>query len=217
MSGVSAQLVKELREKSGAGLMDCKKALEETGGDINQAVQVLRKKGLKDVEKRADRVAAEGIIHTYIHPGSRVGVLLELNCETDFVARGDEFSELAKDIAMHIAWAKPQYVSREEVPKEALDAEIEVAKAQLKPEQEKFADKIINGKLEKFYEGVCLLEQLNMKDDSGKKTIKSLTDEKGSLLGEKISIRRFVRFEVGEGIEKKVVDYAAEVAEAANV
>ncbi|MCL4157625.1 UNVERIFIED_CONTAM: hypothetical protein GTU68_014071, partial [Idotea baltica] len=198
MAGVSAQLVKELREKSGAGMMDCKKALEETNGDIEQAIQALRKKGLKSAEKRAGKVAAEGLVYTYIHPGSQVGVLVEINCETDFVARGDEFATLAKEVSMHIAWSKPQFVSREEVSQKLIDAEIDVAKSQLKPEQEKFADKIIQGKLDKFYGTICLEEQLDMQDSSGKKTIKARVDEIGIALGEKVSIRRFVRFEVGE-------------------
>lgn len=217
MSSVSAQLVKELRDKSGAGMMDCKKALTESGGDMEKAFEYLRKKGLKSVEKRADKLAAEGLIFSYIHPGNRVGVLIELNCETDFVARGENFEELAKDIAMHVAWSKPAYVRREEVPTEVVAKEEEIVRAQLKPEQANFADKIIAGRIDKFYESVCLLEQADVKDPSGKKTIKQRVDELSATLGEKIEVRRFIRFEVGEGIEKPVVDYAAEVAAAANV
>ena len=217
MTTITAQMVKELREKTGAGMMDCKKALSDTKGDMEQAVQELRKKGLKSVEKRADRVAAEGTICSYIHPGGRVGVLLELSCETDFVARGEDFGSLARDVAMHIAWAKPHYVTREDVPQSVLQKEEEVFRAQLKPEQEKVSDKIVSGKLEKFYSEICLLEQIDAKDDSGKKTFRQIVEEFSASVGEKVEIRRFQRFEVGEGIEKEAVDYAAEVAAAANV
>lgn len=217
MTTVTAQMVKELREKTGAGMMDCKKALAGTNGDIEQAVQELRKKGLKNVEKRAERVASEGTVCSYVHPGGRVGVLLELSCETDFVARGDEFGALAQDIAMHVAWAKPQFVAREQVSQEVLSKEEEVYRAQLKPEQEKVADKIISGKIDKFYSEICLLEQIDAKEASGKKTFKQIVDEFSAAVGEKVEIRRFQRFEVGEGIEKESVDYAAEVAAAANV
>ncbi len=217
MTTITAQMVKELREKTGAGMMDCKKALGETNGDMEQAVQELRKKGLKSVEKRSDKVAAEGTVCSYIHPGGRVGVILELSCETDFVARGEDFGELARSIAMHVAWAKPQFVSREEVPEDVIAKEEEVFRAQLKPEQEKMADKILAGRIEKFFGEVCLLEQIDAKDPSGKKTFKQLIEEFSASVGEKVEIRRFQRFEVGEGIEKVEVDYAAEVAAAANV
>lgn len=213
MSGISAQDVKNLREKSGAGMMDCKNALTEAGGDFEKAFEILRKKGLKTAEKRAGKVAAEGTVFSYLH-GGRIGVLLELNCETDFVSRGDDFQGLAKDIAMHIAWANPRYVSREEVPADILDKEKEIIKSQLKPDQEKFADKIVEGKLDKFYEEICLLEQLDVKDPSGKKRFKDIINELTGKVGEKVTLRRFVRFEVGEGIEKEVGDYRKEVAEA---
>ena len=215
MSGISAQLVKELRDKTGAGMMDCKKALSECEGDIESAIQALRKKGLKGVEKRAGRVAAEGTVGSYIHSGGRIGVLVEVNCETDFVGRGDEFGELVRRIAMHIAWSNPKFVSREEIPASDLEKEKEVYRSQLKPAQEKMADKIIEGKLEKFYESVCLLEQIDVQDQSAKKTIAEIVNDASVSLGEKIVIRRFQRFEVGEGIEKDEVDYAAEVAAAA--
>ena len=213
MAEVSAKLVKELRDRTGAGMMDCKHALAETNGDIEKAIDSLRKKGMKSVEKRAGRVAADGTILSYIHAGGRIGVLLELNCETDFVARGDEFQALAKDIAMHIAWSNPKYVSREEVPASEIEREKEIYISQLKPEQQKMADKILPGKLEKFYETVCLLDQLDIKDPSGKKKISEIINEKGAKIGEKVALRRFIRFEVGEGIEKEVVDYAKEVAQ----
>ena len=213
MANISAKLVKELREQTGAGMMDCKKALTETEGNIDKAIDFLRKKGLKNVEKRAGKVAAEGTILSYIHAGGRIGVLLELNCETDFVGKGEDFQTLAKDIAMHIAWANPKYVSRDEVPEEVIEKEKEIFKSQLKPEQQKMADKILPGKIEKFFESVCLLEQVDVKDTAGKKKILDIINEKGAKLGEKLSLRRFVRFEVGEGIKKEESNYADEVAQ----
>ncbi len=213
MANISAKLVKELREQTGAGMMDCKKALTETEGNIDKAIDFLRKKGLKNVEKRAGKVAAEGTILSYIHAGGRIGVLLELNCETDFVGKGEDFQSLAKDIAMHIAWANPKYVSRDEVPQDVIDKEKEIFKSQLKPEQQKMADKILPGKIEKFFESVCLLEQVDVKDTAGKKKILDIINEKGAKLGEKLSLRRFVRFEVGEGIKKEESNYADEVAQ----
>ena len=214
MAEISAELVKELRTKTGAGMMDCKKALAESAGDLEKAIEFLRKKGLKDVGKRAAKVAAEGLVFSYIHPGNRVGVLLEINCETDFVARSDDFQGLAKNIAMHVAWANPRYVRREEVPGDVLEKEIEIFKSQLKPEQLKMADKIIPGKMEKFYEENCLLEQLDAKDPSGKKKIQDLANEISAKVGEKVIVRRFVRYELGQGIDKPVTDYVAEVTAA---
>ncbi len=214
MAEISAQLVKELRDKTGAGMMDCKKALAESGGDSEKAIEVLRKKGLKDVDKRAGKVAAEGVVYSYIHTGGRIGVMLELNSETDFVARGDDFTTLAKDIAMHIAWANPRFLSREEVPAKVIESEKDIYLSQLKPEQQKMADKILPGKLEKFYEDACLLEQFDARDPASKKRIKDLIDTLSAKIGEKIVLRRFVRFEVGEGIEKVQTDYRAEVAAA---
>ena len=217
MSQVTAQLVKELREMTGAGMMDCKKALEETKGHVDDAVQLLRKKGLKSVEKRSGKVAAEGVVYSYIHSGGRIGVMLELNCETDFVARGDEFLALAKEIAMHVAWANPRFVRREEVTEDALEREKDVYLTQIKPEQAAMKDKIIAGKLEKFYEGVCLLEQFDAKDPTSKKRIGDLLSDLSAKVGEKIVLRRFLRYEVGEGIEKAQTDFAEEVRQAANV
>lgn len=217
MAEITAELVKTLRDRTGAGMMDCKKALAEANGDIEKAQDELRKKGLKTAEKRAGKVAAEGTVLCYTHPGGRIGVLIELNCETDFVARNEEFLSLAKDLAMHIAWANPKYVSREEIGKEIIDREMEVFKGQLKPEQLKMADKILPGKLEKFFEEVCLVDQVDVRDTSGKKKIGTLLSELTGKMGEKIVCRRFMRFELGDGIQKEQVDYAQEVAQAMNL
>ena len=211
MTAITAQMVKQLREETGAGMMDCKQALAETNGNFDDAVDFLRKKGLKNVSKRAGKVAAEGVVYSYIHSGGRIGVMLEMNCETDFVARGDDFLALAKDVAMHVAWANPQYVRREEVPQNVIEREQEVYKAQLLPNQEKVADKIVSGKLDKFFQSVCLVEQIDARDSSGKKTIGDLATDLSAKIGEKIEIRRFVRFEVGEGIQKEQADFASEV------
>jgi len=203
--------VKDLREKTGAGMMDCKKALSESAGDFTKAEEWLRKKGLSAAGKKAGRVAAEGLVGTYVHSG-KIGVLVEVNCETDFVARNEDFQALVKDIAMHIAGANPTYVRREEIPAAVLESEKEIHRTQLaaakKPEA--MWEKIIPGKLEKFYETVCLVDQYYVKDD--KKKISDLITEKVAKIGENISIRRFVRYQVGEGIEKKKEDLAAEVA-----
>jgi len=214
---ISAQQVKELRDKTGAGMMDCKKALAEREGDLEKAIDFLRKQGLKDVGKRSGKVAAEGLVYSYIHSGGRIGVLLEINCETDFVARGDDFQDLARDIAMHVAWSNPRFVSREEVPVDVVERERNIFLSQLKPGQEKVADKIISGRLEKFYQENCLLEQQDAKDPAAKKSIQNLVNDVSAKIGEKISVRRVARYEVGEGIEKAVVNYAEEVAAVANV
>jgi len=193
---ISAQMVKELREKTGAGMMECKKALEESGGDFNKAIEYLRQKGLATAQKKAGRTATEGIITSYIHM-DKIGVLLELNCETDFVARNEEFRQLAKDIAMHIAAANPQYISKEDVPQEIIEKEKEIYKAQItgnKPPQ--VVEKIIEGKLEKFFEDMCLLNQPFIREPE--KKIKDLIIEKIAKFGENIVIRRFVRFQVGQ-------------------
>jgi elongation factor Ts len=193
---ISAQMVKELREKTGAGMMECKKALEESGGDFNKAIEYLRQKGLATAQKKAGRTATEGIITSYIHM-DKIGVLLELNCETDFVARNEEFRQLAKDIAMHIAAANPQYISKEDVPQEIIEKEKEIYKAQItgnKPPQ--VVEKIIERKLEKFFEDMCLLNQPFIREPE--KKIKDLITEKIAKFGENIVIRRFVRFQVGQ-------------------
>ena len=211
MAEVSATMVKELREKTGAGMMDCKKALAETGGDFAKAEEWLRKKGISRAEGKASRVAAEGMIGTYIH-GGRIGVIVEVNCETDFVARNTDFQDLVKDVAMQIAATGPKYVRREEVPTEQLEKEKEIQRALLKQQgkPEAMWDKILVGKVEKYYEGVCLVDQLWVKDD--KKKVGEMITERSAKIGEKVSVRRFVRYEVGEGIEKKKDDLAAEVA-----
>jgi elongation factor Ts len=198
---VTSTMVKELREKTGAGMMDCKKALAEANGNFEQAIDVLRKKGLKDIGKRADKVAAEGVVYSYIHAGGRIGVMIELNCETDFVARGQDFQDLAKSIAMHVAWAAPKYLSREEVPASFIEREKEILASQLKPEQQKMADKILGGQLDKLLKEICLLEQLDVRDASAKKSIQDLVNELSAKVGEKVVLKRFVRFEVGEGVK----------------
>ena len=208
---ITAGMVKELRERTGAGMMDCKKALTETNGDMDKAIDYLREKGLAAAAKKAGRVAAEGLVESYIHGGGRIGVLVEVNCETDFVAKTEGFKALAKDIAMQIAAANPAYVSREEVPAEILEHEREVLRAQAlnegKPAQ--IVEKMIVGRIEKYYKEVCLLEQPFIKDAD--KSVKDLITESIAKIGENISVRRFARFQLGEGIEKKETDFAAEV------
>ncbi|MCC6931724.1 MAG: translation elongation factor Ts [Deltaproteobacteria bacterium] len=217
MAEISASMVKDLREKTSAGMMDCKAALTEAQGNYDKAVEILRMKGLKNVSKRAGKVAAEGQIYSYIHAGSRVGVMLELNTETDFVAKSDEFTDLCKRIAMHVAWSNPRFLGREEIPAAVIEQESAIYRSQLTPQQEKVADKIIAGKLDKFYSEVCLVEQEDSRDPSTKKKISDLIGELSAKVGEKIVLRRFIRFEVGEGIEKKDSDFAAEVKAAANI
>ncbi len=195
---VDAKLVKTLREMTGAGFLECKKALEETGGNLEEAVELLRKKGIAKAAKKAGRETKEGLIHAYIHAGGRVGVLLELNCETDFVARNELFKELANELALQIAAMRPKWVKREDVPKEIVEKEGEIAReaaiAEGKPEH--IAEKIAEGKLEKFYKENVLLEQPYIKDDS--KTIEELIKEYIAKIGENIQVGRFCRFEIGE-------------------
>ncbi|WP_457635117.1 translation elongation factor Ts [Persephonella sp.] len=195
---VDAKLVKTLREMTGAGILECKKALEETNGNLEEAVELLRKRGIAKAAKKAGRETKEGIIHAYIHAGGRVGVLLELNCETDFVAKNEVFKELANELALQIAAMRPQYVSRDTVPKEVIEKEGEIAReaaiAEGKPEH--IAEKIAEGKVEKFLKEVCLLEQPYIKDD--KKTVEDLIKEYIAKLGENIQVRRFTRYEIGE-------------------
>lgn len=211
MAEITAALVKELRERTGAGMMDCKKALTETGGDIDKAIDFLREKGLAAAAKKAGRVAAEGLVEAYIHGGGRIGVLVEVNCETDFVAKTDEFKTLVKDIAMHIAAANPAYLRREEVSVSELEHEQEVLAEQARNEgkPEKIIEKMVVGRIEKYYKEICLLEQPFVKDPD--KTINDLLTENIAKIGENISIRRFIRYQLGEGIEKKETDFAAEV------
>lgn len=195
---VDAKLVKTLREMTGAGMLECKSALEEANGDLELAVEILRKKGVAKAAKKAGRETKEGLIHAYIHAGGRIGVLLELNCETDFVARNELFKELANEIALQIAAMKPQYVKREDIPREVVEKEGEIAReaaiAEGKPAH--IAEKIAEGKLEKFYKEVCLYEQPYIKDD--KKTVEELIKEYIAKIGENIQVRRFCRYELGE-------------------
>ncbi|HYP50222.1 MAG TPA: translation elongation factor Ts [Pyrinomonadaceae bacterium] len=216
MAEITASAVKSLREKSGAGMVDCKNALVEANGDENEAMEILRKKGMATAGKKAGRVTAEGAVGSYIHMGGKVGVLVEINCESDFVARGEEFQQLVKDVAMHIAAVDPRYVNRTEVPADVLQKEREILLEQLKNDPknankpEDVLGKIIEGRLNKFYEESVLLDQPFVKDPS--KTVGDLVTEKISSIKENISIRRFARFKMGEGIEKKQDDFASEVA-----
>lgn len=208
---ITAALIKELREKTSAGMMDCKKALVEANGDINKASDILREKGLASIAKKSSRIASEGIVESYIH-GGRIGVLVEVNSETDFVAKNEEFKNFVKDIAMQIAAVAPKYVSREEVPAEEVEHEknvlTEQARGENKPEH--IIEKMVEGRLEKFYEEICLLDQDFIKDSD--KKIKDILNELIAKIGENIKIRRFVRYEVGEGLEKREEDFAEEVA-----
>ncbi|MGO4184901.1 elongation factor Ts [Paenibacillus sp. FSL A5-0031] len=208
---VSASAVKELRERTGAGMLDCKKALDETNNDVEKAIAVLREKGLAAAANKAGRIATEGVVESYIHAGGRIGVIVEVNCETDFVAKTDQFREFARDVAMQIAAANPKFVSRDEVSSEELEKEREILKAQALNEgkPEKIVEKMVEGRISKYYEEFCLLEQSFIKDPD--KTISVLLNEKISKIGENISIRRFVRYELGEGLEKKVDNFVEEV------
>lgn len=211
MAEITAALVKELRERTGAGMMDCKKALSATDGDLEKAIDFLREKGLAAAAKKAGRVAAEGLVEAYIHGGGRIGVLVEVNCETDFVAKTDAFKELVKDIAMHIAATNPSYLKREEVPTAELEHEQAVLAEQARNEgkPEKIIGKMVAGRIEKYYKEVCLMEQPFVKDPD--KTISDLITESIAKIGENISIRRFTRYQLGEGIEKKEENFAEEV------
>jgi len=204
-------LVKELRERTGAGMMDCKKALQETNGNIEKAAEYMREKGIASAAKKAGRIASEGIVESYIHGNGKIGVLLEINCETDFVAKNEDFKQLAKDIAMQIAASKPEYVKREEVPEDMVNKERQILKAQALNEgkPEKIVEKMVEGRLDKFYKDVCLLEQPFIREPD--KTVQDLVKENISKIGENINVRRFVRFEMGEGLEKKQDDFTAEV------
>lgn len=208
---ITASLVKELREITGAGMMDCKKALAETNGDIEKAIDLLREKGLAAAAKKAGRIAAEGLVASYIHGGGRIGVLVEVNCETDFVAKTEDFQNLVKDIAMQIAAANPTYLRREEVPEDVLEREKEVLRQQAQNEGKpaNIVEKMLEGRLEKFYKENCLLEQAYIKD--GDKTITQIINENIAKIGENINIRRFVRYQLGEGLEKRNDDFVAEV------
>lgn len=216
MAEITAAAVKALREKTGAGMLECKNALVESGGNEDQAIEILRKRGLASAKKKEGRIAAEGVVGSYIHMGGKVGVLVEINCETDFVARNEDFLALVKDIAMHIAAAEPRYVSREEVASDALDKEREIARAQAKNDPknankpDQVIDKIVEGRLNKFYEEAVLLDQPFVKDPA--KTVGELLTESVARTGERITVRRFTRYKMGEGLEKREDDFGGEVA-----
>lgn len=208
---ITASMVKELREKTGAGMMDCKKALAEANGNMEKAVEVLREKGIASAAKKSGRIAAEGLVESYIHSNGRIGVLVEVNCETDFVAKTEEFHAFVRDIAMHIAATNPKYLRREEVSQEEVEKEKEILKQQALNEgkPEKIIEKMVEGRLDKFYKEICLLEQAFVKDPD--KTIDVLVKEKIAKIGENINIRRFVRYELGEGLEKREDNFVEEV------
>jgi elongation factor Ts len=199
MADVNPALVKQLREKTNAGMMDCKKALVETNGDLEKAADLLRKKGIASADKKSSRSAKEGVVGSYIHLQGRVGVLVEINCETDFVAKNEKFREFVKDVTLHIAAAHPSYVSRDQVPASAIEREREIYREQVKGKPENVVEKIVSGKLDKFYATVCLLDQAFIKNPD--QTIKDLVSSKIAELGENIIIRRFTRYAVGEEIE----------------
>ncbi len=209
--------IKELRERTGAGMLDCKQALGENGDDVQKAIDWLRAKGIASAAKKAGRAAAEGIVEAYIHAGGKIGVMVELNCETDFVAMNENFKALARDIAMHIAASQPDYVRREEVPAAAFEREkqIQVEKTMAEGKPQAIAEKIVVGRMTKWYEEVCLLDQRWFKDDS--KTVDQIVKEATSTIGENIQVRRFSRFVMGEGLVKKSDDFAAEVAKQAGL
>jgi len=218
MASITAEMVKNLREKTGAGMMECKKALTEADGIEDQAIEILRKSGLASAKKREGRIAAEGVVGSYIHMGGKVGVLVEVNCETDFVARTEDFLRFVKDLAMHICAAEPQYVSKEDVPAAIVDKEREIARGQAmadpkiagKPEQ--IIEKLVQGRVDKFYTESVLLEQPFVKDQAI--TVGELVTRLSSETKEKVQVRRFTRYKMGEGLEKKTDDFAGEVAAA---
>jgi len=209
--------IKDLRERTGAGILDCKKALAENGDDVQKAVDWLRAKGIASAAKKSGRAAAEGIVEAYIHAGGKIGVLVELNCETDFVAMNDNFRALARDLAMHIVASQPDYVRREDVPAAAFEREksIQVEKTMAEGKPQAIAEKIVVGRMSKWYEEVCLLDQKWFRDDS--KTVDQVVKEATATIGENIQVRRFARFVMGEGLAKREDDFAAEVAKQAGL
>ena len=211
MADITAAQVKELREMTGSGIMDCKRALQDSDGDVEKAVALLREKGIASAAKKAGRIAAEGIVDAYIHAGGRIGVLVEVNIETDFAAKNEQFRSFVRDVAMQIAASNPRWVAREDVPADEIEKEREIIrnKALNEGKPEKIIDKIVEGSITKFYKENCLLEQEYVKDDS--KTIETLQKEMTAAIGEKVAIRRFTRYEMGEGIAKKEENFADEV------
>ena len=220
MANVTMDLIKELRQRTGAGIADCKAALQESDADMEKAIEYIQKKGLAKAAKKAGAIAAEGAIHAYIHAGSRLGVLVEVNCQTDFVARSEDFRSFLDQVGLQIASMSPQYVRREEVPAAQLEKQREIFKGQMdeevanggKAKPPEVAAKILDGKLDKWLAEVSLVEQVSVVD--GEKTIQQLGDALAAKLGEKIAVRRFVRYELGEGIERQKADLAADVAAA---
>jgi elongation factor Ts len=214
MPEITASLVNDLRQKTGAGMMECKKALTETSGDLEKAIETLRKRGLSAAAKKAGRVATEGAVQSYIHAGGQIGVLVEVNCETDFVGKTEDFQNFVKDICLHVAANKPQYLTAEEIPADVLAKEKEIAMEQAKGsgKPQNVIEKIAEGKVQKFAQEICLLDQAFVKDPN--KTVKTILTELVAKIGENVKIRRFIRFELGEGLEKKKDDFAAEVAAA---
>jgi elongation factor Ts len=216
MAEVTSAMVKDLREKTGAGMMDCKKALLESGADVDKAITWLREKGLATAGKKAGRSATEGAVGSYIHLGGKIGVLVEVNCETDFTARNEKFQALVKDVAMQIAWSNPRWLRREDVPANVIAEEKSIHRAQLleqgKPEA--MLEKIIPGKLEKFYKDNCLLEQAFFRDPDGKRSVQDEVNAAVAVIGENIQIRRYTRYALGEGLTKERKDFAAEVSAA---
>ncbi len=212
MSEITTQMIKDLRERTQAGMSDCKKALTECGGDMEKAIEYLRKKGIAQAAKKATRIASEGVIAHYIH-GTRIGVLVEVNCETDFVSRNPDFQVFSREVAMQVAAASPQYVSQEEIPASVIESErsirLEQARQQNKPEP--VLQKIVEGQMAKWFKEVCLLDQVWVKDPEGKKDIRGLLTDLIGKIGENIKVRRFVRYEVGEGLAKRADDFVEEV------
>lgn len=211
---VTAKDIQDLRARTGVGMMDCKKALVETNGDMEKAIEYLREKGIATAAKKAGRIASQGIVDAYIHMGGKIGVLVEINCETDFVARGDMFKDFVHNIALQIAAAKPSYINKEDVPAEDIQKEKDILKAQAlnedRPKPLAIIEKMVEGRIQKFYQENCLLEQIYVKDNT--KTIRDLLTEAISAIGEKIDIRRFVRYEMGEGLQKKEENLADEIS-----
>lgn len=213
---VTAAMVKELRERTGAGMLDCKKALVECEGDMEKAIDFLREKGLAAAAKKAGRITAEGVVDSYIHLGGRIGVLIEVNCETDFVAKTDDFKEFVKNMAMQVAASSPLYVRREDVPKDVIDHEKDILKQQALNEgkPEKIVEKMVEGRIEKYFKEVCMLEQPYIRDPD--KSVQDILKETIAKLGENISIRRFTRYQMGEGLQKREDNFADEVMKQAN-
>ena len=212
-----AQTIKTLRQRTGAGILDCKKALAENGGDLDAAIDWLRTKGIANAAKKASRIASEGLVTSYIHGNGKIGVLLEVNCETDFVALNENFQDLVRDIAMHIAAAAPEYVSRDDIPSDAADKEreIQLRRTMEEGKPEHIAEKIVEGRMGKWFQEICLLEQKFVKNDE--KTVEQVVQDAVATIGENIKVRRFHRYVLGEGLEKRSDDFAAEVAAQAGV